>query len=110
MKTYTNLILSWLWRGNIIDSQNLRPTVGMNANGFHELQDEGEQRQRFENNLVERKQRDLPALPIDELFLAALKHGLPDCAGVALGIDRLVMLATGRDSIADVVSFDFSRV
>jgi lysyl-tRNA synthetase class 2 len=43
--------------------------------------------------------------PIDEDFLAALEHGLPDCAGIALGFDRLVMLATGRRDIREVLSF-----
>ncbi len=80
------------------------------ANGFHELADANEQRKRFEENLRERKELGLPAMPIDEFFLAALLHGLPDCAGVALGIDRLVMLAIGSRRIADVLSFDFSRV
>jgi lysyl-tRNA synthetase class 2 len=80
------------------------------ANGFHELQNAQEQRQRFEKNLQLRRELDLNEITIDELFLAALASGLPDCAGVALGIDRLVMLATQQDSIADVLSFEFSRV
>ncbi len=80
------------------------------ANGFHELQDADEQRKRFENNLVLRKQEGLPSLPIDELFLSALTEGFPDCAGVALGIDRLMMLAMHHPTLADVLSFDFSRV
>ena len=63
------------------------------ANGFHELRDAGEQRRRFENNLVERRKLNQPQMPLDEFFLDALVHGLPDCAGVALGIDRLAMLA-----------------
>lgn len=79
------------------------------ANGFHELQNANEQRQRFENNLTSRKQLGLTALPIDENFLAALEHGLPDCAGVALGIDRLIMLALGAEHIHDVISFDIVR-
>lgn len=79
------------------------------ANGFHELQDAAEQRKRFENNVRERKRLGLHKLPIDELFLAALTHGLPDCAGVALGIDRLIMLALNCSQISDVLSFDFSR-
>ncbi len=80
------------------------------ANGFYELQDAHEQRKRFENNLEERKALGLNTLPIDELFLDALMHGLPDCSGVALGLDRLVMLATKCTNIADILSFDFSRV
>lgn len=79
------------------------------ANGFHELQNAKEQRQRFENNLIRRQQLGLNELPIDEYFLAALEHGLPNCAGVALGVDRLIMLATKSESIADVLSFDFTR-
>ncbi|HEX4045147.1 MAG TPA: EF-P lysine aminoacylase EpmA [Gammaproteobacteria bacterium] len=79
------------------------------ANGFHELQDAAEQRTRFEKNLLDRQQLGLALLPIDELLLAALTQGLPDCAGVALGLDRLVMLAIGSTHIAEVVSFDFSR-
>lgn len=80
------------------------------ANGFHELQDVNEQRKRFENNLVARNVLGLSELPIDEYFLRALAHGLPDCAGVALGVDRLVMLATQSECIADVLSFEFGRV
>lgn len=80
------------------------------ANGFHELQDVNEQRKRFEKNLVERTKLQLNILPIDELFLSALSHGLPDCAGVALGIDRLIMLAGNKNKLADVLSFDITRV
>lgn len=80
------------------------------ANGFHELQQAEEQRKRFEQNQVLRKSADLPHIAIDEYFLAALSHGLPDCAGVALGLDRLLMLATQAKHIADILSFDFSRV
>lgn len=80
------------------------------ANGFHELQQVTEQRARFEKNVIERKAQQLTNMPIDEFFLAALAHGLPDCAGVALGIDRLIMLATQHDCIQDVISFDFVRV
>lgn len=79
------------------------------ANGFHELQDAKEQRKRFEKNLLARKELGLNELKIDEYFLAALAHGLPNCAGVALGIDRLIMIATGSNNICEVLSFDFSR-
>jgi len=77
------------------------------ANGFHELQDSQEQRRRFENDLAYRKQHQLELLPIDERLLAALAHGLPDCAGVALGIDRLIMLALDCQTISHVLSFPF---
>lgn len=79
------------------------------ANGFYELQDAKEQRRRFETNVEKRRALNLPLLPIDEKFLAALEHGLPDCAGVALGIDRLIMLATQNAPIQKVISFDIQR-
>lgn len=79
------------------------------ANGFHELQDTQEQRKRFEKNNAERKKSGLNEMKLDEFFLTALAQGLPDCSGVALGIDRLIMLATESKHIADVLSFDFSR-
>jgi elongation factor P--(R)-beta-lysine ligase len=75
------------------------------ANGFHELQDAKEQRQRFEHELAQRKQQGLPTVALDEAFLQALEQGLPDCAGVALGVDRLLMLMMGAASIGDVLSF-----
>ena len=80
------------------------------ANGFHELTDEKEQSKRFEENLTLRKKLNLPAMPIDEYFLQALKHGLPDCAGVALGVDRLIMLALNISDIKNAISFDILRV
>ena len=80
------------------------------ANGFHELNDANEQRLRFEINNMQRAALGLPPLRMDELLLSALSYGLPACSGVALGIDRLVMLATGESEIASVISFDFSRV
>jgi lysyl-tRNA synthetase class 2 len=79
------------------------------ANGFHELLDAREQRRRFE---AEREQRLLagrPAPPLDEQLLAALEAGLPDCAGVALGVDRLVALATHQADVASAVSFAHAR-
>ncbi|MEM1182035.1 MAG: EF-P lysine aminoacylase EpmA [Acidobacteriota bacterium] len=79
------------------------------ANGFHELLDAEEQRRRFENDLRERRERKLPEGPVDERLLAALWHGLPPCAGVALGVDRLVMLAAGADAIDEVIAFPIER-
>ncbi|MDY6949327.1 MAG: amino acid--tRNA ligase-related protein, partial [Pseudomonadota bacterium] len=78
-------------------------------NGFHELDNAPEQRARFEQDVARRAQRGLPSMPIDERFLAALEHGLPDCAGVALGFDRLVMCATGAKHIDAVLAFPFER-
>jgi elongation factor P--(R)-beta-lysine ligase len=79
------------------------------ANGFHELADAGEQRARFEHDQAERVRRNLPPIPIDEKFLAALEHGLPECSGVALGFDRLVMCAVGARHIDEVLAFPFDR-
>jgi lysyl-tRNA synthetase class 2 len=75
------------------------------ANGFSELTDPQEQRRRFEGNLAQRKALGLPSLPLDEKFLAALADGMPPSAGMALGIDRLVMLISGVRDIRDVLSF-----
>ena len=79
------------------------------ANGFHELQNVDEQRRRFESNNAARTALQLETMPIDELFLSGLEAGLPDCSGVALGIDRLVMLAAEKTTIHDVISFDLAR-
>ena len=75
------------------------------ANGFHELGDAGEQRRRFEAENAARRALGLPVMPMDENLLAALEAGLPDCAGVALGFDRLAMLAAGKAFIQDVIAF-----
>lgn len=79
------------------------------CNGFHELADCAEQRQRFERDAASRAARALPAVPIDENFIAALDYGLPQCSGVALGFDRLVMCATGARHIDEVIAFPFDR-
>jgi lysyl-tRNA synthetase class 2 len=79
------------------------------ANGYCELTDAVEQRRRFERDNVLRRERGLSERPVDEYLLAALEQGLPDCSGVALGIDRLLMLATGRTDIKDVLAFDWQR-
>ncbi len=79
------------------------------ANGFHELQDATEQLDRFKQDNRERQQDGLVEQPIDYRLIEALAHGLPNCAGVALGIDRLVMLALKQSHIQDVISFDVSR-
>ena len=79
------------------------------ANGYHELADAGEQRSRFERDLAVRQGRGLEPPAIDERLLAALAHGLPGCAGVALGVDRLLMAMLGTGAIADVLAFDFAR-
>ena len=75
------------------------------CNGFHELADAAEQRRRFVADGKLRAARGLPVPPVDERLLAALAAGLPDCAGVALGLDRVLMLATGCSSIGEVLTF-----
>ncbi len=79
------------------------------ANGYHELTDAAEQRARFLRDLDLRRQRGdcLPAL--DERLLAALEHGLPSCAGVALGVDRLLTALSGGAGIAGTLAFPFGR-
>ena len=72
------------------------------ANGFHELTDAAEQRRRFEEENRLRQARGQALMPVDEALLAALERGLPDCAGVALGVERLLMALTGATSIAEV--------
>ena len=72
------------------------------ANGFHELTDAAEQRRRFEEENRLRQARGQALMPVDEALLAALERGLPDCAGVALGVERLLMALTGATSIAKV--------
>jgi lysyl-tRNA synthetase class 2 len=79
------------------------------ANGYRELSCAGEQRARFEADNLERGRRKLPVFPIDEQLLAALAAGLPDCAGVALGFDRLLMLASGAAHIDEVLAFPTER-
>jgi len=79
------------------------------ANGYHELADAAEQRARFERDVAVRASRGQVAPPVDEGLLAALDAGFPHCAGVALGVDRLLMAMLGTDRIADVLAFDFAR-
>jgi len=75
------------------------------ANGFQELADPREQRRRFEADLAARRARAQREPPLDEHLIAALEAGLPDCAGVALGFDRLVAVALGARSLAEVMAF-----
>lgn len=75
------------------------------ANGFHELTDAVEQRRRFEEDNRRRARAGLPQMPIDERLLAALQAGLPECSGVALGFDRLVMIALGLPTLREAIAF-----
>lgn len=79
------------------------------ANGFHELDDPSEQLARFEADNAKRQSHGLATMPIDQHLIDALSHGLPNCAGVAMGIDRLVMLALQASSIEQVIAFEQTR-
>ena len=79
------------------------------ANGFVELRDPDEQRQRILADLEKRHATARPPVPLDEPLLAALESGLPECAGVAAGFERILMLATGAEDIRDVVTFAFDN-
>jgi lysyl-tRNA synthetase class 2 len=79
------------------------------ANGFHELTDATEQARRFARDNAWRAAHGQAVMPEDRHLLAALEAGLPDCAGVAVGLDRLVMLAVGAEAIDDVLAFPLAR-
>lgn len=79
------------------------------ANGFHELADADEQARRFQADLAARRARGLDEPPVDERFLAALAHGLPACAGVAVGFDRVLMCLCGAVHIDEVLAFPWGR-
>ncbi len=79
------------------------------ANGYCELLDPAEQRGRFEHDNHRRRELGLPQRPLDERLLAALEHGLPGCSGVALGVDRLLMLSSGVADIREVLAFDWAH-
>lgn len=76
------------------------------GNGFYELSDSIEQNRRFNNEIQLREREDLPKVVKDKRLLAALKSGLPDCSGIAIGLDRLLMILVEAETISDVLSFD----
>lgn len=78
------------------------------ANGFHELTCPIEQRKRFELDNIQRQQMGLELMPIDEFLLASLTHGMPPTSGVALGLDRLFMIALQKSALAEVMTFPVS--
>lgn len=73
------------------------------------MTDAREQQQRFEQDNRKRAARGLPQHPIDHNLIEALEVGMPDCSGVALGVDRLVMLALGAETLAEVIAFSVDR-
>ena len=75
------------------------------ANGFSELNDPEDQAKRFKDQVAKKDSGDKEAMHYDEDYIEALEHGLPPCAGVGVGIDRLTMLITGTESIRDVLLF-----
>jgi elongation factor P--beta-lysine ligase len=79
------------------------------CNGYGELTDPAEQQARMQREVASRVAQGQPELPIDQWFLASLREGLASCSGNALGFDRLVMLASGADSVADVIGFPWER-
>ena len=80
------------------------------ANAYDELRDAEEQRQRFERDNRKRQLLGKPQAPYDKLILQALAHGLPECAGVAVGLDRLLMAITGEQTLAGVMSYSWRRI
>ena len=79
------------------------------GNGFYELSDSIEQNRRFNNEIQLREREDLPKVVKDKRLLAALESGLPDCSGIAIGLDRLLMILVEAETISDVLSFDIER-
>lgn len=79
------------------------------ANGYQELTDASEQQRRFEADNTQRKNHGLATYALDHHLIAALEHGMPECAGVALGVDRLLMAIEDCQSLNDVTAFPFSR-
>ena len=80
------------------------------ANGFAELTDPIEQRRRFEQDLKNRKSEERETVPLDKKLLKSLEQGLPECSGMALGIDRLIMWLCGTDNIQEVICFTEDEV
>ncbi len=79
------------------------------ANGYRELTDASQQRQRFLDDQKTRRQNKQPVRPLDEALLAAMEHGLPECCGVAVGLDRLLMIALDTSDIRTVQTFCYTE-
>jgi elongation factor P--(R)-beta-lysine ligase len=105
----TQCALARIRRGEPTVAERFEAYLGARelANGYHELNDADEQRGRFERDLALRAERRLPLPAVDQRLLAALPN-LPDCAGVAMGMDRLLMCLLGVADIRDLLAFDFA--
>ena len=79
------------------------------ANGFSELNDPAEQYERFSDQVRERERGDEEAMVMDEDYIRALSYGMPPAAGIGIGIDRLTMFLTNRQTIRDVILFPHLR-
>jgi lysyl-tRNA synthetase class 2 len=79
------------------------------GNGYYELVDAKEQDKRFDRELAVRQQQKLPVSVKDQRLIAALQSGLPECSGMAIGLDRLLMALSGSATIDDVLSFPIHR-
>jgi elongation factor P--(R)-beta-lysine ligase len=79
------------------------------ANGYHELTDAAEQRARFESDNARRRARGQDVMPLDEHLLTALEKGMPECSGVAVGVDRLLMGMLDYEDIRPLLAFEFAR-
>jgi lysyl-tRNA synthetase class 2 len=80
------------------------------ANGFQELTDAGEQRHRFQRQLARRAHQNQAQPPMDEYLLQALSHGMPECSGVALGLDRLIMILAQATALSEITAFPIGRI
>jgi len=80
------------------------------ANGYHELTDPEEQLQRFEQDNRRREERKQSTIPVDQHLIDALRKGMPACAGVAMGIERLLMFLLDTEDIRDVLTFSFAEI
>jgi lysyl-tRNA synthetase class 2 len=80
------------------------------ANGFHELTDAGEQRRRFRLDLEQRAHQNQAQPPVDEYLLQAIAHGMPECSGVALGLDRVIMILAQATTLSEITAFPIGRV
>jgi lysyl-tRNA synthetase class 2 len=79
------------------------------GNGYYELGDKKEQECRFDKEIAIRQENNRPSVIKDERLLAALSDGLPDCSGIAIGLDRLLMVLSNAAVIDDVLAFSLSR-